>query len=205
AAINAYNYSLSEKGTNEDARVELERLQAGQTVVGLTGRRGLLRRSYSRGLLESQAEKDAGSNFTSETVQQVEQQLSAADNRSMQAIAQRIFNQQEAAQKLSWPLNIDIALRGRVIAFERKLQVKPDVEMSVSFAGSKPFLQSNMIDYGWALGIAAVVFIGCACARRGPRPEPPPMPSPPPVSPLPPSPPDGPESSDEVIEDVPVD
>ena len=204
AAINAYNYSLSEKGTHEDARVEVERLQAGQTVVGLTGRRGLLRRSHSRGLLESQAEKDAGSNFTGETVQQVEQQLSAADNRSMQTIAQRIFDQQEAAQKLNWPLNIDMALRGRVIAFERKLQVKPDVEMSVSFAGSKPFLQSNMIDYGWALGIAAVVFIGCACARRGPRPEPPPMPSPPPAPPLPPS-TDGPESSDEVIEDVPVD
>ena len=174
AAWNAYNYSLAEKGTNEDARVALEKLQAGQTVVGLAGRRGLLRRSHARGLLESQVDKDAAANFTDETVQQVGQQLSAADNDSLLDISQGMWTQQAAAQKLNWPLDIDIALRGRVIAFERNLQVKPNVDMSVSFTGSEPILQRNMIDYGWALGIAAVVFLGCSFARRPERPEPPP-------------------------------
>jgi len=101
--------------------------------------------------------------------------------------------------------------------------------MNVSFSGSKPIVKSNMIDYGWALGIAAVVFVACTFGRRTARPmpeEPPPAspepplpPEPPPAPPEPPAPettpdePDQPEQPDEpegdsdnhVIEDVPVD
>ena len=206
AADNAYNYSLSEKDTNEDARGALEKLHNDQTVVALAGRRGLLRRSHARGLLEPQADAASGANFTDETVQRVQQQLTLADNRSMQDIGQRMFGQQEAAQKLNWPLDIGIALRGKVIAFERKLQVKRDVDMNVSFSGSKPIVKSNMIDYGWALGIAAVVFVACVFGRRTERP----MPEPPPAPPEPPAPETAPDQPDDdsdnhVIEDVPVD
>ncbi|MFH1730891.1 MAG: hypothetical protein ABIF82_04465 [Planctomycetota bacterium] len=215
AANNAYNYSLSEKDTNEDARVALEKLHNDQTVVALAGRRGLLRRSHARGLLEPQADAASGANFTDETVQQVQQQLTLDDNRSMQDIAERMWGQQAAAQKPNWPLDIDIALRGKVIAFERKLQVKPDVDMNVSFSGSKPIVKSNMIDYGWALGIAAAVFAACTFGRRmaRPMPEPPPAPPEPPAPETTPDQPDQPDQPDEpeggsdnhVIEDVPVD
>ncbi len=212
AAFNdAFYYSMPEKGTHEDARVALEKFQREETVDGLANRRALLRQRHARGLLEGRGEQSgavAGG--------QGRGRLSLDDQKSMDAIGQKMFGQQVAAQPLSQRLKIDLARRGRVIAFERNLQVRPDVEMNVSFDADPPLVKSHMIDYVWALGIAVVAVFGLATVRRTERPEPPRPPAPPapePVTPpepeLPPEPerpmtPPEDDENDRVIEDVPV-
>jgi len=164
----AWNYSRNDRALNEDARVELQNLQIEQTVAGLVERRDLVRPRGGRGLIEPPA--DGGRQLTPEAVAR---SLSQADKDNLEEISQRLQGQQAAAQRLDWPLGVVPPLRGRVIAFERALQVEPNVEMRVSFAGTTPLVRRTATDYAWLLGLAAVVFLFLAFVRRTEHPVPP--------------------------------
>jgi hypothetical protein len=166
AIQNAQNYSLSDQAFNEDARVQLRNLQVQQAMVALVNRRDSVRPRQGRGLIEPRDGQEAGANFTQDAAERVLNSLGQEETESLQTIADRMYDQQTAAEKFNWPLYVDIALRGRVLRFERGMQVKPDVEMNVSFAATEPPFQRRALDYVWALGVAAVVFLVMASVRR---------------------------------------
>ena len=129
AIQNVQSYSLSDRALNEDARVQLRNLRVQQAMVALVNRRDSVRPRQGSGLIEPRDGQEAGADFTPDAAERVLNSLGREETESLQTIADRMYDQQTAAEKFNWPLHIDVALRGRMLRFEREMQVKPDVGM----------------------------------------------------------------------------
>ena len=164
----AMYYSQGQADFNEDVRVQYRNLTRQQAIVGLVNRRGDLR--SSRNVQdEEQVKLQKGfndGNWTAEYGQQVAQNLSAEDNDSLNAVAERMLDQQAAAAGVGQAIHVTMPLEGRSLDFSRQLQVNPDTDLSVSFhaIGDRAFRW--MYAVGALLAVFVLVRVGLAVLPR---------------------------------------
>jgi hypothetical protein len=131
----AYNYSQGEQGLNEDARVQLRNLVKEQVKLGLVTRRDAIR--YAKNITEQPGQVSAGAfldgNYDPGLAKQVEQQLSDADNGALNAVAEKLIDQQDAAAGVVSAISVTTPTHGRKLSFRRALQIDPSGELSIIF------------------------------------------------------------------------
>jgi hypothetical protein len=138
------NYSQAESGLNEDARVQLRNLQKQQVKVNLYQRRGAMRQA--RNIMEEQPEQQAQQTMQINAApqqsdpnlaQSVDQILTEKDKTALEAVADRMIDQQAAAAGVVRAINVTIPEHGRLLRFYRPVLISPSEELSVTFkAGS---------------------------------------------------------------------
>lgn len=138
-------FSQGQQGLNEDARIQYRNLMRQQAVVGFASRRSALKKA--RNVQEDYGSaQDASANAPAQQVQQgewtadygrqVEQQMDAKDIGNLNRVADRLLEQQAAAQVRANPIRITMPILGQHLAFYRELQIHPDSEMAVEFKAS---------------------------------------------------------------------
>jgi hypothetical protein len=163
------NYAQSDPSLNEDIRVELHNLLEQQAKVGIVGSRDRL-----RGQTEQPSDRyEIDEDFDQQAYEQMEAGLDFADAKNLQAISQRIIEVQEAAAGRTTQLVIDMPLRGRMLRFNRPLQVTPNADMQVSFdaerAAPRHVATSGGTSLGVFAGLALLLLAIGALARRWPQ------------------------------------
>jgi hypothetical protein len=128
ALESAWHYSVADPGLNEDTRVQLRQLNRSQALVGLLGSRDRLRQQSGRGGTASMADR-----FSAADAERMTNALSKPDSENLELITDRMIQMQEAAAGATVQLHVSMPLRGRVLAFERRLQVEPDALMQIGF------------------------------------------------------------------------
>ena len=129
ALESAYHYSFNDVALNEDARVQLHRLNRQQAMIGLWSRRGTLRPQQAGGAVANDddarySQKEADSNLS---------QLDRADSDNLEKIAMSFIEAQEQAAGATVALSVHLPLRGRALEFRRPVQIEPDSPMHVTF------------------------------------------------------------------------
>ncbi len=149
----ALYYSQGQSDFNEDVRVQYRNLARQQAVVGLVNRRDNLRQA--RNVQDEQTANNITGfnkgNWNDDYGKQVTQQLSAEDNGALNAVADKILVQQEAAAATVNPIHITLPMHGRAQFFFRQLQVRPGGELTVNFKALRPG------SAGWLLMTGALV------------------------------------------------
>ena len=162
ALENAFNLSLNKQDLNEDARVQLHKLNRQQAVVGLVGRRNRLRPGAMKAQAAPQPEP-AANMFDQQQAERIESSLGKNDSENLQLIADRMIGQQRAAAGFVWPLKIDIAPRGRHVTLRGSIQVKP-APVKVDFRARR--LRTSDFS-GIVAGVALFgVLLGCSALVR---------------------------------------
>jgi hypothetical protein len=164
---NAYNLSLNQEGLNEDARVQLHKLNRQQTVVGLVGRRSKLRpEAAAQDKQQVLQQTDENQSFDLDQAARIEGSLGKDDSDNLQEIAKRMIGQQEAAAGFVWPLRIEPAERGRLVRLIGSIEVKKDTPLKAEFRARRESRAS-----AWnAVATAAVFGVFVLIARLARRP-----------------------------------
>ncbi|HLP02649.1 MAG TPA: hypothetical protein VK163_11550 [Opitutaceae bacterium] len=130
-----------DEAANEDARVQLRNLKTQQTVLGLNTRR---QRLYLDNRVEAgrneQLEQAASLNpfmqgqvnFDPTQVDQLLMGNSADENTALRGIADRLVEQQLAAEPAPRAIDVTLSERGRVLTFTRSLQVEGDKPLQLT-------------------------------------------------------------------------
>ena len=168
----ALNYSQAETGLNEDARVQLRNLQKQQVKVGLYQRRNAMRQA--RNIMEDQPDQqgqqiDAQIQMPQQAApdmaQTVDRILSEKDKTALEAVADRMIDQQAAAAGVVRAINVTIPEHGRMLRFYRPVLISPEQELSVSFkAGSGAF--NRGLRSVWPAAMVFLVVCALMAARR---------------------------------------
>ena len=147
----AVAYSQGDRGLNEDARIQFQSLARQQAVVGLAARRSAMkiRNNTAQQQDLEQAQQYNGGNFSSDFSRQVQQSLGAKEKDSLEAVADKLLEQQVAASGDVHPVRVTLPLEGRCLAFSRELQVQPDAPIEVEFTA---------LSGAWLHGLAATGF-----------------------------------------------
>ena len=164
----AYNTQALDEAANEDARVQLRNLKTQQTVLGLNTRR---QRLYLDNRVEAarneQLEQAASLNpfmqgqvnFDPAQVDQLLMGNSADENTALRGIADRLVDQQLAAEPAPRAIDVTLAERGRVLTFTRSLQVEGDkplqLTLDLSRTARPPYAAAAVLLLAIA-GIAAI-------------------------------------------------
>ncbi|MEM7386074.1 MAG: hypothetical protein AAF514_14130, partial [Verrucomicrobiota bacterium] len=168
----------SDLSTNEDARVQLRQLQTEQAVVGLNTLRQRLyldNRAEAVGYENAEAlEKAAQSNevllgdlnFRPDEVSAILQGNTAEENDALKRIANRIVNQQAAAEPALQAIDVSLPPQGNTVRFSRSVQVngsKPlELRLKLSRRQEAPFWFIGLI----ALCVLAIVWLGVGFTGR---------------------------------------
>lgn len=172
ALESAYNYSFNDPALNEDARVQLHKLTQQQAMIGLKSRRAYLRPQAGAEPNAQQVERqqDLGDQFSQAQADRELASLDRYDSENLQRISERIIGVQETAAGAVVPLEIHLPTRGRVVAFERPLQVQPDSEMAVRFDAEPvmaPAKRSSAIAFaGLFAGLCLLMTLAPRAARK---------------------------------------
>ena len=164
----AYNTQALDEAANEDARVQLRNLKTQQTVLGLNTRR---QRLYLDNRVETarneQLEQAASLNpfmqgrvnFDPTQVDQLLMGNSADENTALRGIADRLVDQQLAAEPAPRAIDVTLAERGRVFTFTRSLQVEGDKPLQLTLGLARtarpPYATAALLLLAVA-GIAAI-------------------------------------------------
>jgi hypothetical protein len=164
----AYNTQALDEAANEDARVQLRNLKTQQTVLGLNTRR---QRMYLDNRVEAarneQLEQAASLNpfmqgqvnFDPTQVDQLLMGNSADENTALRGIADRLVEQQLAAEPAPRAIDVTLSERGRVLTFTCSLQVEGDkplqLTLDLSRTARPPYATAAVLLLALA-GIAAI-------------------------------------------------
>jgi hypothetical protein len=167
----AYNTQALDEAANEDARVQLRNLKTQQTVLGLNTRR---QRLYLDNRVEAarneQLEQAASLNpfmqgqvnFDPTQIDQLLMGNSADENTALRGIADRLVEQQLAAEPAPRAIDVTLSERGRVLTFTRSLQVEGDkpllLTLDLARTARPPYATSAVILLALA-GIAAIPLV----------------------------------------------
>ncbi len=142
-------FSQGQQGLNEDARIQYRNLMRQQAVVGFASRRSALKKA--RNVQEDDVNNAAApvneeaqpaaqqvqqGQWTADYGRQVERQMDAKDIGSLNLVADKLLEQQAAAQVRANPIRITMPVLGQHLAFYRELQIHPDSEMAIDFKAS---------------------------------------------------------------------
>jgi hypothetical protein len=119
----AVNLSQGEQALNEDARVQFRNVVRQQVKMGLVNRRQALRAEkniFDEGAAKTQAGWNGG-NFNAQYVQQVEEQLGAADRDNLDRVADKMVEQQVQAAPAATAIQIAMPEHGREFRLKRAL------------------------------------------------------------------------------------
>ena len=162
-----------DQASNEDARVQLHKLKTQQATLALNTRRQRLyldnRSEVVRG--NAQLEKAADQNpllqgemnFDPRQFDRLLEGNTADENTAMKAIADRIVNQQLAADPAPSALDVTLEKRGTILEFKRSVQID----------GNKPMhLKLDLAPAqggGWPYGIIISLLGAAVVSRKKPR------------------------------------
>ena len=160
ALAEAVASSQGQQGLNEDARIQYRNLMRQQAVVGFFNRRAALKKSrnvwdesdqqVAQQTAQVQPQAQAGE-WTAEYGRQVEQSLGQEDADNLNKVADKMLEQQAAAQVHANPIRVTLPVQGVHLPFYRELQITPASEIAVEFkTGSGRML-------GWLVSIASAV------------------------------------------------
>jgi hypothetical protein len=173
--LGAVNYSLSDSNLNEDARVQLNNLTKTQALVGLVQSRNNLRILANAGTpvwggsAGGVAGEDLGDRFSLDQAQKIKASLSSEDVGNLEAITNKVVDQQALAAGAEARLTINMPLRGRVLSFSRAHQVDRDEPMQITMSIEPAPAASPWRFWGppiCILAALAVVFYGVPMAAR---------------------------------------
>jgi hypothetical protein len=166
---NALNLSLSDRGVNADARMQLRSIARRQAVVGFVGRRGKLRRSPGALAAGRPRQLELGANFSQEEAERLESSLAKDDSENLDLITQRIIGQQEAAAGVDAPLKLKLPEDGKRVRLTGAIQVEPNAEMAVTFTAEpvRPAGDRKSLAYAAALAVCVFVAAHVIGALRG--------------------------------------
>jgi hypothetical protein len=138
-------FSQGQQGLNEDARIQYRNLMRQQAVVGFYNRRSALKKARNVQDEDESAQGLAANapvrqlvegEWTADYGRQVEQQMDAKDIGNLNMVADKLLEQQAAAQVRANPIRITMPILGQHLAFHRELQIHPDSEMAIEFKAS---------------------------------------------------------------------
>ena len=135
ALESAVNYSQNDIAFNEDARIQYRNLAKQQAVVGLVQRRDDMRfaqNAQEPGQMERMRDFQDG-NFTMEYAEKIQQALPDREMTSLLRLAERIMDQQSAAERVSQAIRITMPSHGRRLRFIRALHINPEADLVVNF------------------------------------------------------------------------
>ncbi len=164
----AYNTQALDEAANEDARVQLRNLKTQQTVLGLNTRRQRMYLDNRVDAARNEQLEQAASlnpfmqgqvNFDPAQVDQLLMGNSADENTALRGIADRLVDQQLAAEPAPRAIDVTLSERGRVFTFTRSLQVEGDkpLQLTISLARTArpPYVTAAVLLLAIA-GIAAI-------------------------------------------------
>ena len=172
ALAEAVASSQGQLGLNEDARIQYRNLMRQQAVVGFYNRRAALKKSRNvwddseqpvaqQAAPMAQQQVEAGE-WTAEYGRQVEQSLGQEDADNLNKVADKMLEQQAAAQVHANPIRVTLPVQGVHLPFYRELQITPASEIAIEFkTGSGRLL-------GWlssAVSAAALLAVFWVVAR----------------------------------------
>jgi hypothetical protein len=165
---NAARNGLLDEASNEDARVQLRELRTQQAVLGLNTRRQKMfldNKSQSGGQnqqLEQAAQVNpllqGKFNYDPKQYDRFIEGNTADENAALQAIAQRIVNQQLAAEPAPSGLEISVPERGSMLTFGRSIQVDGGKPMVLQLELAKEQKTRHGLVIVLCLLLAAVAF-----------------------------------------------
>jgi hypothetical protein len=165
----AIAYSQGQEGLNEDARVQYRSFARQQAVVGLATRRSALRQSLNGPVDEREQQQLSAYNdgrWTPDFQKEVEQRLGAKESDSLSRLAERLIDQQEAADADRHPIRVTLPVQGRRLVFARDLQVRPGAEMRVVFRATPARLLRAPASLAAAAALAAILALVFGLYRR---------------------------------------
>jgi len=164
----AYNTQALDEAANEDARVQLRNLKTQQTVLGLNTRRQRLYLDNRVDAARNEQLEQAASlnpfmqgnvNFNPQQVDQLLMGNSADENTALRGIADRLVDQQLAAEPAPRAIDVTLTERGRVFTFTRSLQVEGDkplqLTLDIARTARPPYTLAALLLLAIA-GIAAI-------------------------------------------------
>ncbi len=132
----AIAYSVGNEALNEDARVQYRSLMRQQAVVGLASRRGALKAAWNvadeTGLQEVAEEVRTGV-WNPDQGRRIEQVLGDKEVGHLGTLAERVIDQQIAAESEPHTVRVTFPRTGRFAQFVRDSQILPNEPMYVEF------------------------------------------------------------------------
>ena len=167
--------SQGQTGLNEDARIQYRNVTRQQAVVGFYNRRNALKRAANViEETENQQPQAAPSQqvdpgqWTADYGRQIEQSLGADEAGNLNKVADKMLEQQAAAQVRATPIRVTLPLQGLYLPFHRDLQIQSAAEMTVEFKASSGWLLGLLTSAGAAVLLLALFW---AAMRLFARPD----------------------------------
>ncbi|MEI6971160.1 MAG: hypothetical protein WCL44_06545 [bacterium] len=124
-----------DKGDREDARIQYKNMVKQQAKVGLVQRRNIMRLNENV-RDEKQMEQLRGfneGNYTADYAKSVQQSLTIEENEALDALTDKIIEQQAAAAGVAQAIKITVPEHGRKLEFFRPIQINPNAAVTVEF------------------------------------------------------------------------
>jgi hypothetical protein len=165
ALAEAVAFSQGQQGLNEDARIQYRNLMRQQAVVGFYNRRAALKKARNvwddgpqtapQAQPQGRAPSQAGE-WTAEYGRQVEQSLGQEDADNLNKVADKMLEQQAAAQVRANPIRVTVPVQGVHLPFYRELQITPATEIAIEFKTGSGRLLGWLVSAGAAFALLAV-------------------------------------------------
>jgi hypothetical protein len=132
-------FSQGKQELNEDARIQYRNLMRQQAVVGFYNRRSVLKKAKNvmdPDEASAQGQHVQEGQWTADYGRQLEQRLDNKDTDNLNLVADKMLEQQDAAQIRANPIRVTLPVQGVHLPFARELQINPGAEMVVEFKAS---------------------------------------------------------------------
>jgi len=149
-AQQAFEAAVHYSAFSEDARVKLHQFNDDNALVGLVGARQRLREQADGG---NRAADEAPARFNTETIDRIKSSLSKADSENLQHLTRNWTQVQAKAAGETVQLAVNMPYRGRVLQFERSVQVKENTPMQVEFSAEPMRESAASVTRWWIVGL----------------------------------------------------
>jgi len=171
---NAYGLSTHDNAFNEDARVQLHNLKVQQALVGLNVRQASVAGESAPAAGNLRQLRNRGeANYTQQEAKDLFAFNGAAENATLQKLAERIIEQQDAALPTPTAIRATIPQRGRMLTFKRSVQVETWTDLNLHLKAKSANAPNTMTRVvllaGLALALTAVLVLTGSGTTRDDR------------------------------------
>ena len=161
-AQQAFEAAVHYSAFSEDARVKLHQFNDDNALVGLVGARQRLREQADGG---NRAAEDSPARINTETIDRIKSSLSKADSENLMHLTRNWTQVQAKAAGETVQLAVNMPYRGRVLEFERSVQVKENTPMLVEFSAEPVRESAALVTRWWFVGL--IIGFGMFCLLIG--------------------------------------